>query len=124
MAIMERALGAYDTLDNPAKSEKASEFDVFARVTSNLRSATQDQPKAFGCLVKAVDENRRLWTAIASSVTSSDNTLSEDLKAQLFFLFEFTIAHSRKVLKKEADPSALIDVNVSVMRGLKPMAIR
>ena len=46
------------------------------------------------------------------------NGLPRTLRAQIFYLSEFTDHHSRRVLKGEAEVDALIDINLAVMRGL------
>ncbi len=72
----------------------------------------------FRALAEALHENRTLWTHLAAEVADDDNELSQDLRARLFYLAEFTAHHSRKVLRGEADVAPLIEVNTAVMRGL------
>lgn len=55
---------------------------------------------------------------MAADVSDSLNTLPAALRAQLFYLAEFTEIHSRKVINGEASADALIDINTSVLRGL------
>jgi len=44
------------------------------------------------------------------------------LRAQLVYLGEFTRAHTQKVLRGEADPAPLIDINSAIIRGLRAPA--
>ena len=41
------------------------------------------------------------------------------MRAQIFYLAEFTQIHSARVLKREAEPGILVDINTAMMRGLK-----
>ena len=107
----------YGAFSAPEKSSRSAEYDAIGRVTSNLLALSESRSN-FAALVAAVDENRRLWATIASSVVDPDNTLSGEIKAKLFYLHEFTTEHSRKVLKGNAGLIPIIDVNLAVMRGL------
>ena len=46
-------------------------------------------------------------------------SLPPALRAQLFYLYEFTDQHSRKVLAGNASIEVLVDINTAVMRGLR-----
>mgnify|MGYP001796370721 CR=1 FL=1 len=59
-----------------------------------------------------------MWSLIASSVGDSENQFPPELKARLFYLYEFTLLHSRKVLKGDADIHPLVDINLAILRGL------
>ena len=47
------------------------------------------------------------------------NKLPAPLRAQLFYLAEFTEKESRRILRDDAAPNSLVDVNVAIMRGLE-----
>lgn len=74
-------------------------------------------------MAEAIHENRRLWTILASDVVDKENGLPAQLRAQIFYLAEFTESHSRKVLAKEATADALVEINTAVMRGLRTMGV-
>ncbi len=95
------------------------EFQLFSQITGRLNKANEPDA-SFAELVEAVTDNLTLWRTIALDVADQDNDLPEMLRAQLFYLYEFTSAHTRKVLQREVDATALIDVNTTIMRGLKP----
>ncbi len=122
MSAMQLAQHAYHSSAAPTKTGRSGEYDTLARVTSRLRIASEQGN--FNQLAAAIDTNRRMWATIAASVSDAQNSLPEDLKATLFYLSEFTIVQSRKVLKDGLDASALIDVNLSVMRGLNAASAR
>ncbi len=118
MNAIERARSAYDPTNNVIRTQSSLELEAFARVTRKLRDTRRDG-SSFVDLVTALYENRMLWTVIAADVADSRNQLPRDLRARLFYLAEFTIAHSRKVTDKQATIDALIDVNTSIMQGLR-----
>lgn len=74
---------------------------------------------AFPDLVAALDENRRLWTAFAEDVADPQNALPQDLRARIFYLAEFAMGHTGKVLAGTASAAPLIEINTSIMRGLR-----
>ena len=59
-----------------------------------------------------------MWTALAADVADKKNALPNTLRAQIFYLAEFTEQHTRQVQRKEADVSALIEINTAILRGL------
>jgi flagellar protein FlaF len=95
------------------------EYDLFARITHRLKAAQSSGVDGFAALAGAIYENRRLWTTLAADVASPDNGLPATLRARLFYLAEFTNIHSKKVLSQNASADVLIDINTSVMRGLR-----
>ncbi|WP_168174762.1 flagellar biosynthesis regulator FlaF [Thioclava sp. DLFJ4-1] len=109
---------AYSNPSQPMRTPRGLEFELFARITRRLKQvSSQDAP--FAALAEAIFENRRLWTALAADVADPENGLPQDLCARIFFLHEFTQAHSRLVLSQDRSVDALIDVNTAIMRGLR-----
>ena len=112
---------AYSDATAPIRTERSTEYQIFARITHRLSNASSENIEGFIDLAEAIHDNRRLWTILASDVSDKDNGLSQQLRAQIFYLAEFTEIHSRKVLAKEASVDALIEVNTAIMRGLRTM---
>jgi flagellar protein FlaF len=100
---------------------KQTEYRAFAEATRRLRVAAAAAPAAgsFAGLAEALHDNQRLWTVLAADVVNPDNDLPAPLRAGIFYLAEFTRVHSARVLAQEATVQALIDVNTSVMKGLR-----
>ncbi|MCJ8140569.1 flagellar biosynthesis regulator FlaF [Falsirhodobacter halotolerans] len=99
------------------RSPRAIEYDVFARVTRAL--ADTDRDAAFPTYAAALHDNLKLWTALAADLALEGNPLPADLKARLFYLYEFTAQHTPKALRKEVGVAVLVDLNTAVMRGLR-----
>ena len=95
------------------------EYEAFRHCTQKLSEAREDFSHMNSQHVEAIHKNLDLWNIIATDVASPSNLLPTDLKAKLFYLFEFTNHLSKKALLGATDISALIDINISVMRGLR-----
>ncbi|MEM7523917.1 MAG: flagellar biosynthesis regulator FlaF [Pseudomonadota bacterium] len=119
MEAYRRAHSAYDDARAPIKSPSQIEYQAFARITRNLSQAAELDSCDFPKLAAALHENTRLWTLVASNVAGGGNELPSSLRAQLFYLAEFTRAHTSKVLKGEVSAEALVEINTAVMRGLR-----
>jgi flagellar biosynthesis activator protein FlaF len=91
------------------------EYDLFARITRRLTTSSRD----FAALASAIHDNRTLWTTLAADVSDPGNGLPGPLRAQLFYLAEFTAVQSRKVLDGSGSVDVLVDINTAVMRGLR-----
>ncbi len=109
---------AYGTA--PIRTPRQAEYQVLSTVTARLGAA--DAQGDFPRLVGALHDNGRLWTRLAADVANAANGLPQELRARIFYLAEFTRAHTRRVLKGEAEAQALIDINTAIMRGLSGTA--
>ncbi|NRA98526.1 MAG: flagellar biosynthesis regulator FlaF [Rhodobacteraceae bacterium] len=101
----------------PLRTPRSVEHDVLARITGRIQSAAKTSN--FPELAAALADNRRLWTLFATDVAEDDNDLPAQLRAQIFYLAEFTQHHTRRVLKKEASADVLIELNGAILRGLR-----
>lgn len=119
MNIAALAKSTYSDAQAPIKTERSTEYQVFAQITYRLSKAKDVGFNGYKDLVSALHDNSRLWTILAADVAESDNGLPKSLRAQIFYLAEFTELHTRKILAREATPEALIDVNTAIMRGLR-----
>ena len=117
MNIAEQAQRAYAPTQMPAQTPRSLEARLFSKVTSMLKRAATGQI-GYAEKVKALHDNRQMWATFAANVTDDDNGLPPQLRAQLFYLAEFTEKHSREVLNGTAEIDALIDINSAVLRGL------
>lgn len=117
MNALHTARRAYAQTAGPVRTPRGVEYEAFARITRHLKSVANSGK--LGKLAPALHDNRRLWTLLASDVADPKNPLPADLRARIFYLAEFTDQHSRKVLRGEATAAALVEINLSVMRGLR-----
>lgn len=114
------ANNGYDNSVKSTANPRNIEYQAFAYVTKAL--STLDK-KAFDYFVKkqeALYNNLKLWRVVAVEVSDEKNQLPADLRANLFYLSEFTRHHTAKIHAGETDdPSVLVDINKMVMRGLR-----
>ncbi|MCB2093256.1 MAG: flagellar biosynthesis regulator FlaF [Rhodobacteraceae bacterium] len=113
------AQAAYASAATPTRTDRGTEYELFSRITRRLKAAFGDDSSSFSHKVTALHENRVLWTTLAADVAAGANKLPQALRAQIFYLAQFTIHHTRSVLGGTASADALIDINTSVMRGLR-----
>ncbi|MBU2956185.1 flagellar biosynthesis regulator FlaF [Paracoccus sp. 1_MG-2023] len=99
------------------RSTRDAEYDVFARVTRMLRQASDRRDRRD--IIAAVAKNTELWTLLAFDLAEPGNGLPDDAKAGLISLAGFQIRHGQSVMAGEAVTQPLIDINMTVMRGLR-----
>lgn len=102
------------------RSGRSVEHQLFSQITARIKEASDKGN--FAKLVAALHENRQLWTLLAVDVADDGNALPQALRAQIFYLAEFTAQHTSKVLRQETDASALIEINRAIMAGLAGQA--
>lgn len=101
-------------------NEKNIEYQAFAFVTQALSSLDKKAIDYFVKKHEALYNNLKLWRVLAVEVADDKNELPADLRANLFYLSEFTRHHTAKIHAGETDdPTVLIDINKMVMRGLR-----
>ena len=111
------AQAAYGAAAIPVRTDRGNELGAFERITAGLaRAAEPGAPLAQRAA--ALHDNRRLWTTLATDLAAAGNGLPQGLRAQLFYLAEFSLLQSRAALRDPSALAALVDVNRAVMRGL------
>lgn len=119
MNISALAQSTYADTSAPIKTERSTEYQIFAKVTHRLKNVSDGGIENFIELAEAIHDNRRLWIVLAADVAEKENGLPAELRAQIFYLAEFTEDFSRKVLSKKATTETLVAINTAVMRGLR-----
>lgn len=97
------------------RTERDIEYEAFSRISHAMQVA---QPDSTG-LTEAIHKNTELWTLLANDLASPDNELPDQLKAQLISLALFSIRHGYRVLAGQGNADILIDINKSIMSGLR-----
>jgi flagellar protein FlaF len=119
VTALEKAHAAYGASIRVTRSARDTEFDVLARVTKRLRSASGPDA-SFPDLVSAIHDNRSLWNLFALDLSLPTNGLPKELRERLLSLARFVDDHSSRVLREAGKADVLIDINTAVMRGLRP----
>ena len=110
---------AYAQSAAPIRTDRGNEYEAFARITAALKAAMARAKEDFPALARALNDNHRLWMLMATSVADSANQLPKALRAEIFYLAEFSLQHIGKVLRREAEPDVLVEINTAMMRGLR-----
>ena len=100
---------------NTVRSHRDVEYDAFSRVTRDLQRASRGEMS----LARAAAANADLWSTLAADLADDGNDLPDDLKARLLSLAIFSIRQSHRAIAGNAEPAALIDVNLAIMKGLR-----
>jgi len=103
----------------PIRTDRGTEYAVFAQVTRRLKSVDETDRSAFATLAAAVVDNQRLWSTLSEDLMGDDNALPIALRGQLISLAEFVRRHSMQVLGGRASVAPLIDINTAIMKGLR-----
>ena len=99
-----------------------AEYSLIARLSHRLAEASRNRERRHPEFVAALSENRRFWNLVAVSVADAGNGMSADLKARLFWISEFVAHETGRILSGESDPEILIEINASIMQGLRMAA--
>ena len=119
MNLAQNAIRAYGHSSMGVRSPRSIEYGVFSRISHRLRTATLSRHENYGEFVAALSENRALWTLLAVDVAQPENGLDDDLRGRLFWLAEFVNEETQRVIRKQGDISVLIEINASIMKGLR-----
>lgn len=110
---------AYSATSSTIRPPRAVEYEVIARVTHQLKTAAQNRKTDFAQLADALHQNNRLWTMLAANVADSENALPSKLRAQIFYLSEFSQRQAAQILAGSASVKPLLEVNTAILRGLR-----
>lgn len=112
------SIQAYQRAATQAESPREIEYRVFGQVTAALVKAREAGRMELGVLARAIQDNRRLWTLLASDCAQPGNAMPDQARARIISLAIFVENHSRSVLREGADIDVLIDLNRTMMEGL------
>ena len=111
-------LKAYQNTQRVAETSREAEYRLFGQVTGALIDVHKSHATG-GTLVDAIDWNRRLWRALAADCSDDANQLSHEVRAKIVSLSLFINKYSRQVMREGASVEPLIEINRSVMQGLR-----
>jgi flagellar protein FlaF len=119
MSYRPNARSGYAAASAPIRTDRGTEYAVFAQTTSRLKALDETDKTGFPALAAAVTDNQRLWGVLFEDLMNDGNGLPDALRANLIGLAEFTRRHSLQVLAGKASIAPLIEINTSIMRGLR-----
>jgi flagellar protein FlaF len=94
----------------------AAAFSQAAYVMDQARQKPEDKE----LVERALKYNQLLWSIVQADVSTSDNALPEELKANLMSLSIFVDKQTTEGLKKVSDDlfESLISINLNIAEGL------
>ncbi len=98
------------------RSQREQEADVFRRATGALRAASSMGPIP---RVRAIADNRRLWTTVLDLMRDPMNALPPDLRAAIVSV---GLAVEREMDRDAPDFDFLIEINETMAAGLSEPA--
>ena len=121
MTVSALARKAYDQSTRSTADPRAVERQLLARLTSAIIVTEKKRDEDLSSFIQALSKNLEFWTVVATDVVGEGNKLPSELRAQLFYLFEFTRKHTNKILNQDHQLSAepLIEINQNILRGLQ-----
>lgn len=111
---------AYQTASARAEDARTTEYRLMGFVTRELISVRDAGPADIRKKAKALDRNRRVWSAFAADCASSGNALPDKLRAGIISLSIFVSKETSAAMRGETDLDTLIDINRTIMQGLAP----
>jgi len=94
------------------RSQREQEADVFRRAIGALKASRGADPIK---LVRALADNRRLWTAVTDLVRDPENALPVPLRASILSV---GLAVQREMDRDRPDFDFLIEINEQLAAGL------
>ena len=111
MKTMNHATRAYENA-SVQRSQRAQEADIFHRAIGALRMAGTGTPID---RVRALADNRRLWTSVADLMLDPSSTLPAPLRAQIVSV---GLSVQREMDNDEPNFGFLISINENIAAGL------
>ncbi|MBI3676329.1 MAG: flagellar biosynthesis regulator FlaF [Proteobacteria bacterium] len=112
---------AYRNTQRITEDARDTEYRLFGQVTGALIDA-QQKGTTGGPLVEAIDWNRRLWRTLAVDCMDERNKLPETVRAQIVSLSLWVTRYSKEVTRQGASVDPLIEINRTIMEGLRGAA--
>jgi flagellar protein FlaF len=114
-------LQAYQNTQRITEDSRTTEYRLFGQVTGALIDV-QKNAHTGTPLVEAIDWNKKLWRTLAADCMDDRNQLPQDLRAKIVSLSLWIAKYSRTVTREGASLDPLIQVNRTIMQGLKGAA--
>ena len=114
-------LQAYKNTQRITEDPRNTEYRLFGQVTGALIDAQKNGEQGTH-LIDAIDWNKKLWRTLAADCMDERNRLPQDVRAKIVSLSLWIAKYSRSVTREGASLDPLIQVNRTIMEGLKGAA--
>ncbi len=119
MNAYSQAQTAYAQASAPTRTDRGTEYAIFARVTKELKSVDESDKSQFPRLAHAVQTNHRLWNTLAADLMQDENSLPVALRGQILSLALFVGRQTHAILSGKASKELLVEINTAIMKGLR-----
>ncbi len=109
---------AYRQAAERTEEPRSAEYRLFGQVTRALMAAAEADPTDIATRIDALDWNRRVWSALATSCSDPDNALPQPVRAQIISLSLWVSRHTSAVMRREEEIEPLVEINRILMQGL------
>lgn len=113
------SVSAYKKTIKETESPRKIEQRIFSRITGELEKIQENTDILQPEVKSALWENQRLWMTLRADIVLPDNGLPPALRAQLISIGIWVDNHTQKVLRGEGKVEDLVEVNKSIIKGLK-----
>ena len=113
------AVKAYGEVRNRTADNKSLEAALFQQITDGLKQAIDLEKSDPATWADAINRNLELWTLLTTDLLNPDNQLQDALRKSLLEISVFVRRTSMQVLSGDATLDDLIEVNETIMSGLK-----
>ncbi|MEM9841615.1 MAG: flagellar biosynthesis regulator FlaF [Pseudomonadota bacterium] len=110
---------AYGEVRNRTADNKSLEHALFRQITDSLIGAENLEKTDPAAWADALNRNLELWTLLTTDLLNPDNRLPDALRKSLLELSVFVRRTNMQVLSGDAQITDLIEINESIMQGLK-----
>ena len=100
------------------QSNREIEYDIISLITKELRASALRRRQDFPRFVVALGRNRDLWEALASSVNSIECTNNDGFQRNIIELSRYVRKVTSEAMIREKSIDSLIEINISILRGL------
>lgn len=116
------SLQTYQKTQTTNETTRQTEYRLFLEITRELMDAKDKAEESHGldsAFHKALYRNRELWSVLSTDCAVEGNSLPDALRAQIISLAIWIGKYTSQVARGEGDITDLIDINKTVMEGLK-----
>ncbi len=112
---------AYKSTSNATATPQGVEYQTLVRLNGDLGVTEKKKRQDYPAYIRALSNNLKFWTIVGADAASETSPLPAQLRAQLFYLYEFTQHHTMKIIQgdKTLTVDPLVDINKNIMTGLR-----
>ncbi|GAB4177290.1 MAG: hypothetical protein OHK0024_14980 [Thalassobaculales bacterium] len=109
---------AYAKTARTTETPRSVEHRLLGEVTADLMAADRS-PGNRRKLLDAVLRNKKMWDTFLIELSDAANQLPKETRAGLLSIGIFVNRETARVLENQTDPKVLIEINQTIMQGLR-----